>query len=605
MSDTNWSSTTTDDSSNGPTQFAFGVNSQEPIGDFTFDTGTSSSSAVSHSTTNSNSASASAADAAPGRRGDYKAGLNEDRERRRRMKGNVELRKKERLQRLNKRRRAWGAKSSDSKQAAPAGDTDHDGIDPVPELSPQEGKTLISALTPPSGADTSDAGKMKAFWTKCDQSVHRLRAVVSHMGVPDEVIDGLVDCGVVEALIGVLRNTRDPELQLKVTWCLTNLACGQYSHTKRVVEATPYLVDLIRGSNTILQEQAAWTLGNIAGEAEEFRDRLMQAGVLLPMVGILKSTDSKVARTAAWALSNLVKGGVDEKSYVEDFFKADIVPISFSRLESMSDPHIVIEVLWMLAYMVSCGEIFAQKLVSAGLFKYVEKCVHPDAPEPIHAPTLRLVGQLASKSEEATDVLLKRVPGVLAFVRRQALCSHRGMRKEALWIFGNVTSGPIEHAKLVLDENVLPMFISCFHEATFDLRQEAGFALLHICRHDEFLRMVFEVGQGIRLVRDILQLLHVVSIESNQLALNFIDLVLHRVPDGPQLVEQCDGIAALELMQVKHDHPFLWQYASALIDSFYGDDEDGDLDGSAHNTSVEAVQRGTVDELPPWRNQNT
>jgi len=54
-------------------------------------------------------------------------------------------------------------------------------------------------------------------------------------------------------------------------------------------------------------EQCAWAIGNVAGEAEDLRDLLLLQGALPALARNLFSPSVTLARTAAWALSNLIK----------------------------------------------------------------------------------------------------------------------------------------------------------------------------------------------------------------------------------------------------------------------------------------------------------
>lgn len=54
-------------------------------------------------------------------------------------------------------------------------------------------------------------------------------------------------------------------------------------------------------------EQCAWALGNVAGEGEELRNVLISQGALLPLARMMLPNKGSTVRTAAWALSNLIK----------------------------------------------------------------------------------------------------------------------------------------------------------------------------------------------------------------------------------------------------------------------------------------------------------
>lgn len=56
-----------------------------------------------------------------------------------------------------------------------------------------------------------------------------------------------------------------------------------------------------------MAEQCAWAIGNIAGEDMELRSILFAQGALLPLSRLMLSNEGTTTRTAAWALSNLIK----------------------------------------------------------------------------------------------------------------------------------------------------------------------------------------------------------------------------------------------------------------------------------------------------------
>jgi hypothetical protein len=64
---------------------------------------------------------------------------------------------------------------------------------------------------------------------------------------------------------------------------------------------------LLEKSSTLVAEQCAWAIGNVAGEGSDLRSTLLAQGALLPLARLMLSNKGSTARTAAWALSNLIK----------------------------------------------------------------------------------------------------------------------------------------------------------------------------------------------------------------------------------------------------------------------------------------------------------
>lgn len=58
-----------------------------------------------------------------------------------------------------------------------------------------------------------------------------------------------------------------------------------------------------------MAEQCAWAIGNVAGEGEDLRSVLLSQGALPPLARMIFPDKGSAVRTAAWALSNLIKVG--------------------------------------------------------------------------------------------------------------------------------------------------------------------------------------------------------------------------------------------------------------------------------------------------------
>lgn len=114
------------------------------------------------------------------------------------------------------------------------------------------------------------------------------------------------------------------EERLEAVWCCTNLAAGSHEHTMAVLRSTSVaLIALLMSPNALLVDHAAWALGNCAGDGQEARDTLIAQGVAHPMVGLLACRSKPLALTAAWALTNLLKGPLVR---AQPFTDAGIIP---------------------------------------------------------------------------------------------------------------------------------------------------------------------------------------------------------------------------------------------------------------------------------------
>lgn len=129
---------------------------------------------------------------------------------------------------------------------------------------------------------------------------------------PDEErpTDAVIGMGAIPVLIRLLGEVDIPELRLEAAWCLTNIAGGSDAHTRAVVPAAEHLVAMLDPSAAAapLAEQAAWALSNIAADSLEFRELLTHNGAVAPLVELLGCKVPEVVATAAWCISNMLKG---------------------------------------------------------------------------------------------------------------------------------------------------------------------------------------------------------------------------------------------------------------------------------------------------------
>ena len=125
-------------------------------------------------------------------------------------------------------------------------------------------------------------------------------------------------------------------------WCLTNIACGSHEQAGSILPLIPQLtkilgdsllVGVVTSSNELLFEQVCWTLGNIAGDCDIYRQTTLQFGAMQPLVqfflgsilnvtkalqgDVTKSVVSSSATTAAWALSNFARGSTSAVLFLD------------------------------------------------------------------------------------------------------------------------------------------------------------------------------------------------------------------------------------------------------------------------------------------------
>jgi len=93
----------------------------------------------------------------------------------------------------------------------------------------------------------------------------------------------LIESGVLPILIRFLGLNTEPTLQFEAAWALTNVASTNFTVEVVKAGATHGLVRLLDCRAPNVREQAAWCLGNIAGDCPDLRDLVLRSGALNPL----------------------------------------------------------------------------------------------------------------------------------------------------------------------------------------------------------------------------------------------------------------------------------------------------------------------------------
>ncbi|MED6119368.1 Importin subunit alpha-9 [Stylosanthes scabra] len=326
------------------------------------------------------------------------------------------------------------------------------------------------------------------------------------------------------------------EQLLEAAWCLTNIAAGIPEETKALLPALPLLIaHLGEKSSSPVAEQCAWALGNVAGEGEELRNVLLAQGALLPLARMMLPNKGSTVRTAAWALSNLIKG--PEPKAATELVRVDGVLDAIVRHLKKADDELATEVAWVVVYLSALSNVAMSLLVKNDVLQL-------------------LVQRLATSNS-----LQLLIP-------------------EAAWVLSNIAAGDIEHKRLIYSSEAVPLLLRLLSAAPFDIRKEVAYVLGNLCvaptKGNEKPDLIVEhlislVGKGC--LPGFIDLVRSADIEAARLGLQFIELVLRGIPNGkgPKLVEEEDGIEAMERFQF-HENEELRTMANTLVDKYFGED---------------------------------
>ncbi|KAM0867113.1 hypothetical protein ACQ4PT_042201 [Festuca glaucescens] len=412
------------------------------------------------------------------------------------------------------------------------------------------------------------------------EALRALRRLLSQSEVPP--IEVAIKAGAVPLLVQFLSFGSSDEQLLETAWCLTNIAAGQPEETKALLPALPLLIaHLGEKSSTLVAEQCAWAIGNVAGEGADLRSTLLAQGALLPLARLMLSNKGSTARTAAWALSNLIKGP-DPKA-VNELIKIEGVLNAIVRDLEKADEELATEVAWVVVYLSALSEKAISLIVRSHVPQLLIARLLASENLQLLIPVLRGLGNLVAGDGYMVDSVLI----VGHSITDQALSSlikclksdNRVLRKEASWGLSNIAAGSFEHKKLIFTSEATPLLIHLL-SAQFDIRKEAAYTLGNLCVVSagstdppniitEHLASIINGGA----LPGFVNLVRSADIESARLGLQFLELVMRGYPNGqgPALVERQDGIDAMERFQF-HENEAMRNMANGLVDKYFGED---------------------------------
>lgn len=334
-------------------------------------------------------------------------------------------------------------------------------------------------------------------------------------------IEAAIRADVIPALIQCLSFGSKDEQLLEAAWCLTNIAAGEPEETRSLLPSLPLLIAHL-GEKSFLPvaEQCAWALGNVAGEEEELRNILLAQGALVPLARLMLSNKGSSAQTAAWALSNLIKG--PDSRAATDLIKVVGMLEAIIRHLKMGDDELKTEVAWVVVYLTALSEDALHLLAKSEVVQLLIEMLAASENLQLLIPVLRSLGNLiAGTSYVATDVLIVGQDITDCAISALIKClksENRAMKKEAAWVLSNISAGSLQHKELVFSSEASPFLLDLFLTASFDIRKEAAFVLGNLC---------VSPGDGLRQPDIITH--HLVSLVNHGGLAGFINLV--RSPD--------------------------------------------------------------------------
>mmetsp|Transcript_17470 Transcript_17470/g.19735 ORF Transcript_17470/g.19735 Transcript_17470/m.19735 type:complete len:362 (-) Transcript_17470:201-1286(-) len=337
--------------------------------------------------------------------------------------------------------------------------------------------------------------------------------------------------------------------------------------------AISLFVKLLSSNHYVVQEQAMWALGNIAGDAEECRDLVLDANALEPLCEILMQTQNiNLVKNGAWTLSNLCRG--KPAPLFSKVKKA--IPCLAHIIKTSTDEEILIDACWALSYISDGSEVRINAVVKSGLTPRLVELLSNQLIA-IQIPCLRTLGNIVTGSEEQTQLVINN--GALAPLLELLHSPKRPMRRETCWTISNIAAGTPTQIQSLIDTNIMSKVIEMLGKDRLDVQKEAVWVLSNAASGGNLASIdtLVEIGA----LDPLLGLLEeqdprvlVVSLEAIEMVLKAGQEAAKVQGENPYALklDQIDGISKIEQLQT-HENNEIYKKAFHIIETYFGIDD--------------------------------
>ncbi|KAF9925304.1 Importin alpha subunit (Karyopherin alpha subunit) (Serine-rich RNA polymerase I suppressor protein) [Linnemannia zychae] len=272
-------------------------------------------------------------------------------------------------------------------------------------------------------------------------------------------IDHVLALDCIHFFITFLNMSDCPDLQYETAWVVTNIAAGTTAQTEKLVEAgiLAPLIHNLRVSRCVhVQTQTIWALGNISGDGPPYRDLILGSGaleVILQLIemcedpSVAKEQKYMILKIAVWCVSNLCRGS--GRAAPEWLQVTPAFPM-LRRLMYIDETDILADTCWAMCrilngtHKMNLENVVIDRELCARFVALLSE-PHPT----IQVPSLRSLINIASGPEHHTQLLIDAM--AIPVLGSPELLAHPNstIRRDALLGISNITAGTAEQVREV------------------------------------------------------------------------------------------------------------------------------------------------------------
>jgi importin subunit alpha-6/7 len=328
------------------------------------------------------------------RRSQFKKGIDADACRRGRRDTTIQLRKGKKEDQMQKRR--MGMAESNLKS-----DTMHKNEDmptsAISSLSSSKAQVTVADLPRIMPIISNPASTNETLVP----AIADLRRILSVERNPP--VNEVIDAGAVPHLVRIMATKHDCwEAVFEAAWAITNI--GSTDRTAELVhcDAVQPLILLLKHNMPEIREQAAWALGNIAGDCPEFRDMVINGGALDGLIlNVNEPANMSLLGNVVWTLSNLCRG---KPATALEQIQCVVAPLANLFSKPVSED-VLADVAWALSYVSDGNDDRINLVVQSGVIQPFVQCL-ATASTGLLTPVLRTLGNCVTGNDVQTQAVI-------------------------------------------------------------------------------------------------------------------------------------------------------------------------------------------------------
>lgn len=273
--------------------------------------------------------------------------------------------------------------------------------------SPAAGESTSSQVLPKT-ASIADLPKYRAVFEKSTSTMEEL--VEATQGIRrllsvdrNPPVEPILNAGLLPYLVRNLTARAEAStLIFESAWALTNIASTSMTHVVVDAAAIEPLIQLLRHGNPDVREQAAWCLGNIAGDKIEFRDILLSYGIVEYLaLNITDAANMSLLNNVIWTVSNLCRGKPSPDIAVLSPLLGPLAEVLYKPVSI----EVLVDTVWAFSYLSDGPNDRIEQVIRTGITPKLLDFL-ADVKSPLITPTIRCLGNFVTGSDDQTQAVV-------------------------------------------------------------------------------------------------------------------------------------------------------------------------------------------------------